>query len=77
MSFTLKSNFCCNFCCNICFYLKGDSGSPLMMQRQDGKWVNIGIVSWGIGCGNPAYPGVYTKVASYLKWISVTARFED
>jgi len=52
----------------------GDSGGPLMMQRQDGKWTNVGVVSWGISCGEPGIPGVYTKVTSYLKWIAVNAQ---
>ncbi|XP_025423410.1 proclotting enzyme-like [Sipha flava] len=52
----------------------GDSGGPLLAQRQDGKWTNVGIVSWGISCGEPGIPGVYTKVTSFLKWISVNAQ---
>lgn len=43
---------------------QGDSGGPLMI---DGKLV--GIVSWGIGCARDDYPGVYTKVKNYIKWI--------
>ncbi|XP_050055390.1 trypsin II-P29-like [Aphis gossypii] len=52
----------------------GDSGGPLLIQRQDGKWTNVGVVSWGISCGEMGIPGVYTKVTSYLKWIAVNAQ---
>ena len=47
---------------------QGDSGGPLVC---DGKLV--GIVSFGNGCAKPGFPGVYTKVESYLEWISKTS----
>eukprot|EP00096_Caligus_rogercresseyi_P010125 TRINITY_DN357_c0_g2_i1.p1 TRINITY_DN357_c0_g2~~TRINITY_DN357_c0_g2_i1.p1 ORF type:complete len:531 (-),score=72.03 TRINITY_DN357_c0_g2_i1:202-1656(-) len=47
----------------------GDSGGPMMKAKGD-KWFQIGIVSWGIGCGKSHYPGVYTRVAKMHEWIS-------
>ncbi|KAF7995590.1 hypothetical protein HCN44_006697 [Aphidius gifuensis] len=54
---------------------QGDSGGPLLHQLADGRWVNIGIVSWGIKCGEAGYPGIYTKVSEYLDWIFTSTSF--
>lgn len=45
----------------------GDSGGPLTL---DG--LLTGVVSWGWGCAQKGYPGVYTRVSHYVNWISET-----
>jgi len=45
---------------------QGDSGGPFTRQHKDGYWYLIGVVSWGIGCGDG---GVYTRVDSFLPWL--------
>ncbi|KNC85087.1 hypothetical protein, variant [Sphaeroforma arctica JP610] len=48
----------------------GDSGGPQFVQN----WTQpqIGIVSWGDGCGRPDKYGVYTRVSHYIDWIQAT-----
>ncbi|XP_018083263.1 transmembrane protease serine 4 isoform X2 [Xenopus laevis] len=48
---------------------KGDSGGPLVSLGQNSRWDQVGIVSWGDGCGRPNNVGVYTNVLSFLNWI--------
>ncbi|XP_068227343.1 uncharacterized protein [Palaemon carinicauda] len=47
---------------------QGDSGGPLMVLERD-HYKLAGVVSWGIGCAQADYPGIYTRVSSYSKWI--------
>merc|ERR1712209_166394 len=46
----------------------GDSGGPMSIGTGT-SWTQIGIVSWGIGCGKSHYPGVYTRVTAVKSWI--------
>ncbi|CAH6777623.1 putative inactive serine protease 43 [Phodopus roborovskii] len=46
----------------------GDSGSPLVCES-DNRWIQVGIVSWGINCGRTSIPSVYTDIAEYNEWI--------
>ncbi|XP_055919661.1 trypsin-4-like [Eupeodes corollae] len=45
---------------------QGDSGGPLVDARTGEQY---GIASWGSGCANPNYPGVYSSVPDLLDFI--------
>mmetsp|Transcript_18733 Transcript_18733/g.27066 ORF Transcript_18733/g.27066 Transcript_18733/m.27066 type:complete len:365 (+) Transcript_18733:588-1682(+) len=49
---------------------KGDSGGPIL-YNDNGEFVQIGVVSWGRGCGS-GNPGVYADVRTERKWIDAT-----
>ena len=37
---------------------QGDSGGPLVVRSDSGVDEQVGVVSWGIGCAHPDFPGV-------------------
>lgn len=52
---------------------KGDSGGPLVYPAQVlyAQMVQFGIVSLGVNyCSSDnSFPGIYTRVSHYMKWI--------
>jgi secreted trypsin-like serine protease len=47
----------------------GDSGGPLVVRAADGGYAQVGIVSWGRGCGLANFFGVYTRVSAFDEWM--------
>ena len=43
---------------------QGDSGGPLQVQNAAGTWVQVGVVSFGLGCAFPTQYGVYGQVGT-------------
>jgi secreted trypsin-like serine protease len=46
----------------------GDSGGPLVVATLAGP-LQVGVVSWGEGCGMPRSPGVYARTARGAAWV--------
>lgn len=52
----------------------GDGGSPLVcpLPFDSKRYVQVGIVAWGIACGQTNIPGVYADVSKGRRWIDST-----
>lgn len=60
---------------------QGDSGGPLIMSSSSSSSsssttstshdddILVGVTSWGFGCANPNFPGVYSRVSHHATWI--------
>ena len=50
------------------FTCQGDSGGPIV-STQNGRIMQVGIVSWAVGCGVKGKPSVSVNVSKYRAWI--------
>jgi trypsin len=49
---------------------QGDSGGPLvLMGNTPERDVQVGIVSWGLGCADATVPGIYARLSAGFPWI--------
>lgn len=47
----------------------GDSGGPLVISRNS-EWQIAGVTSWGEGCAQPGYYGVYSRISALKSFIA-------
>ena len=66
---------------NICAWNRGfdacdgDSGGPLIVQREGGPAMDlqVGVMSWGKGCRGE-FPAVFSRVTEAFEWIEQTVK---
>eukprot|EP01134_Creolimax_fragrantissima_P007705 CFRG7705T1 len=52
---------------------EGDSGGPMYIQDlENQEYYQVGIVSFGLGCANEGFYGVYSSVNYFETWIRAT-----
>ena len=53
-------------------YYSLPQGGPIIIPGKDqngSKDIQVGVSSWGVGCANRDFPGVYSRVSSQYRWI--------
>ncbi|XP_053661040.1 trypsin-1-like [Anopheles marshallii] len=54
---------------------QGDSGGPMhVFDAEANRFVIAGVVSWGFGCAQPRFPGIYARVNRFISWINFNTR---
>ena len=53
---------------------QGDSGGPIIQIINDAPR-QVGVISWGVGCGRVGYYGVYADIRNVIGWIKEAAGF--
>ncbi|XP_065201882.1 phenoloxidase-activating factor 2-like [Planococcus citri] len=69
--FTLDSSFLCAGGQKGFDACKGDGGGPLFCtsRKNEHKLIQVGVVSWGVGCGNDI-PGIYASLEANSEWLT-------
>lgn len=49
---------------------QGDSGGPLVCEGAGNTWTVYGATSWGMGCADADFPGIWARVHAVRSWIS-------
>ncbi|KAL3929865.1 MAG: hypothetical protein SGBAC_012022 [Bacillariaceae sp.] len=60
----------------------GDSGGPLVARNLDSQPIDtdptrtadvlVGLTSWGYGCADANFPGVYSRISNQIGWLTET-----
>lgn len=70
---TITSDMMCGLGNNSEDACQGDSGGGLLrLGSTYASDVQLGVVSWGLQCGDDDFPGVYARVSEHYDWIAQT-----
>lgn len=50
----------------------GDSGGPVVQFDDQGRAVQLGVISFGLECGKRGIPGVHVRVSAFIDWMEAS-----